>query len=147
MVVDWRGVIQAIVESIAGKIAVVVAGVLFAQLIRRWYDMLRHGKWRVVIVKGGKTLLDDAVSVAKAKQVREMPEELPVFLKGKVSPFEWLNCDLGRPPDGCKILKVDSTKRTWTVDLDQNPPAPQGRARGSDKTEGATQDGPAQAVA
>ena len=140
MSIDWNHLLLVALDSLVARFAVVVAGVLFAQVIRRWWEKWKYGGWRVIILKGGKPLVDDAVSVEKAKQVRLMPEELPVFLKGKVSPYEWLNCDLGRPPVGCEILKVDSTKRRWTVDLDQNPPTSQVGARGGKQVEGMVKD-------
>jgi len=94
MQLDWQHLAQVVIESLAAKVAVVIAGVLAVQVVGKAWDRYRYGGWYVVITQGGQRVLNYGVSVAKSKQVQVMPEELPVFLKGKVSPYAWLNCDL-----------------------------------------------------
>jgi hypothetical protein len=120
-VIGWGRLLQVALESLAGQIAVVVAGVLFAQLIRRWYDKWRYGGWRVMIIQNGQKVLDRRISEGKAKVIVEIPEDRGVFLKGLASPFGWINCDLIEDGPKLGMLAEDRAKRTYTIDFDKNP--------------------------
>ncbi len=112
-----------IVTNLISEFIVVVLGVLFAQVVRKWWDQRRYGGWQVILKRGTKTTQTRNVSVAKAKQVHEMPEELSVYLKGIVSGQIWLNCDLVTEGKACGMLVEEPSKRQWRIDLDKNPPA------------------------
>jgi len=113
-----------IVANLVSEFIVVVLGILFVQFVRNRWDQRRYGRWKVVLKRGGEITHSRDVSIAKTKQVREIPEELSVFLKGVVSGHIWLNCDLVTEGKACGMLVEDVSERQWIVDLDKNPPAP-----------------------
>ena len=104
-------------------VVVVVAGVLFAIVIRDQVIRRRYGGWKVLLLRDGEPEHPPrSVSPVKAKQCLDMPEELSVFLKGVVSGTIWLNCDLVTEGRECGMLVEDKKARTWTIHLDKNPP-------------------------
>lgn len=121
-----------ITANLISEFITVVLGILFVQFIRRWLDERSYGGWQVVLKQGGQVIHRRDVSVAKTKQVHEMPEELSVFLKGVVSGHIWLNCDLVTEGKECKMLVEDTNAREWIIDLDKNPPPEREPATPSD---------------
>lgn len=109
--------------NLISEFIVVVLGILFVQFVRNRWDRRRYGGWEVVLKRGGVITQRRDVSAAKTKQVREMPEELSVFLKGVVSGHVWLNCDLVTEGKALGMLVEDATARQWIINLDRNPPA------------------------
>ena len=116
--------LPSIAANLTSEFIVVVFGILFVQFVRNRWDQRRYGRWQVVLKRGGEITHNRDVSVAKTKQVHEMPEELSVFLKGVVSGLIWLNCDLVTEGKECGMLVEDISARQWIIDLDKNPPAP-----------------------
>ncbi len=110
--------------NLTSEFIVVVLGILFVQFVRNRWDQRRYGGWKVVLKREGEITHSRDVSVAKTKQVHEMPEELSVFLKGVVSGHIWLNCDLVTEGKECGMLVEDTSARQWIIELDKNPPAP-----------------------
>jgi len=115
--------LPSIAANLTSEFIVVVLGILFVQFVRNRWDQRRYGRWQVVLKQGGVITHRRNVSVAKTKQVHEMPEELSVFLKGVVSGHVWLNCDLVTEGKACGMLVEDASTRQWIIDLDKNPPA------------------------
>jgi len=124
-IMNWiSNALSFILESLLQEIVIVVAGVLFAQLIQRWWNKRKYGNWRVVILKEGKEVLDKGVSSGKSKAILEVPEDMGVFLKGLTSPFGWINCDLMDEGPRIGLLKIDKQIRRIIINLDKNPKAP-----------------------
>jgi len=110
-----------IASNLISEFIVVVLGIFFVQFVRNRWDRWRYGGWTVVLKRDGAIIRSRDVSVAKTKQVREMPEELSVFLKGVVSGHIWLNCDLVTEGIELGMLEEDPKARSWTIHLDKNP--------------------------
>jgi len=117
---DW--VLSGMLINLLSEFVVVVAGVLSAQFIRRRLDDRRFGGWQVIIKEHGADIDVRAVSSGKIKQIDEIPEELSVFLKGVASGYGWINCDLVTRGREIGMLVEDRAARTFTVDMDRNPP-------------------------
>lgn len=110
-----------ITANLLSEFIVVVLGILFVQFVRNRGEKKKYGEWKVVLKRAGVLVQSRDVSVAKAKQVHEMPEELSVFLKGIVSGHIWLNCDLVTEGKEEGMLEEDPDARIWTIHLDKNP--------------------------
>ncbi len=109
-------------EAIKNEFAAMVAAVLFVQIIQRLWDFLRFGNWRVVLMKEGKEILDREISTGKAKEILDEDAELAVFLKGVISPYAWVTCDLLKKGREIGLLNEDNKSRIFMVDLDKNQP-------------------------
>ncbi len=117
-----------ILESLLQEIVIVIAGVLVAQTISRWWELRRYGGWRVEIWKDGKKVLEKPISPGKMKMILDVPEDMGVFLKGLISPFGWLNCDLmGEGPE-LGLLRIGHRERLIMIDMDKNPPPKSAKA-------------------
>jgi hypothetical protein len=120
----WPGPIGSLLENLAANIVAAFLGVVAAWLIRHGWEKWRFGRWRVVVVQDGVTRVDRAISVGKAKEILQEPAELSVFLKGLVSPYDTLHCDIIQEGEKLGLLNKDSARRIYTIDLDENPKPP-----------------------
>ena len=116
---DW--LINFTRSSLLQEFIIVVFGVLVAHPIQKYLDHRRYGNWRVIIEKAGGQLLGKSVSPGKVKAILEVPEDMGVFLKGLVSPFEWVNCDLIDDGPKLGLLIMDKQNRRIVINLDKNP--------------------------
>lgn len=121
--------IEPIAQNLLASFFGVVIGIAFAQSVQRWWDQHRYGRWRVVVLQQGVKKVDRAISVGKAKEILQEPADLSVFLKGVVSPYGILNCDIINEGACRGLLIEDSVNRVFTVDLDKNPPRDSSTAR------------------
>ena len=111
-----------VVEALLAEFIVTVAGVLVAQTILKWQVNRKFGKWTLTVFQQGEAKLDSVpITPAKMKQVTEIPEDMPVFLKGMCSPYEKIQCDLMREGVELGVLKINWQKRQIIIDLDKNP--------------------------
>jgi hypothetical protein len=121
---DWlQNVLYFIRDSLFQEVVAVLAGLLFAVLVRRTWIEWRYGRWHVVLVQGGETRVDRKISAEKARQVLAESSELSTFLKGVISPWALLKIDIIEHGERTGILKRDLEKRVFTLDLDANPNA------------------------
>jgi hypothetical protein len=114
--------IDFIFKSLLQEGIVIVAGVLVAFLIQKYWIQWRYGKWHVILLRGGTEILNRDISPRKAKEILEEDSDLSVFLKGVISPYEWINCDLIeelKKKDG--MLEENRAARNFIVHLDKNP--------------------------
>lgn len=110
-----------IVQTLLGELVVVIVGVLIANFILARWQKYRFGRWQVVVQKDNQELVRREVSPRKAKEILEEPADLVVFLKGIVSPFDWINCDLFTEGQQVGLLRIDHEQRIYYIDLDKNP--------------------------
>ncbi len=112
---------QFIAETLLGELIVVIVGVLFAYGIKRQYDRWRYGRWRVRILQEGEEKINRAISPRKAEEILDEPADMSVFLKGVISPYAWIKCDIITEGKKIGLLKIDKEQRQLVVDLDKNP--------------------------
>lgn len=110
-----------IIETLLAELLITIIGFLFAQTIIKWLNNKRYGGWHMTVLKNDEKIIDHRkVSTLKMKQVLEIPEEMPVFLKGMCSPFHHINCDLMGCTDNEGILTIDKDLREIIVNLDKD---------------------------
>lgn len=114
--------IIAILQNLIASFLAVVLGIGFTQLVRSRWDEHLYGRWHVIIKNKKEIKVNRAISVRKAKEILDDPADLSVFLKGIVSPYALLNCDIIEEGDCRGLLIRDSVNRQFIVDLDNNPP-------------------------
>ena len=107
---------EFIIQTLLAELIVVIVGVVIAHLVLDNYVRWRFGNWRV-IVKGDDVYVDRPVSARKAQEVLEEPAELSVFLKGVVSPYLWIKCDIIEHGIDSGFLVVDERARVFVIDL------------------------------
>ena len=112
---------EFLIQTVLAEGVVVVIGVLTAHLILRNWERWRYGGWHVVVKNGDKLHVDRPVSAAKAKQVLDEPADLSVFLKGVVSPYGWIKCDLIEHGKKEGLLVAGEVSKRFVIDLDKNP--------------------------
>lgn len=116
-----KDIMDFVIQTLLAELLVVAAGVLFARFVQSQWDEWRYGKWRVLIQREGETILDRGISARKAKEILEEPADLSVFLKGTVSPYAFLNCDIIEEGTERGLLVKDEERRIFVVNLDENP--------------------------
>lgn len=107
---------EFIIQTLLAELIVVIVGVVIAHLFLDNYVRWRFGKWRV-IVKGEDVYVDRPVSARKAQEVLEEPAELSVFLKGVVSPYLWIKCDIIEHGIDSGFLTVNKRDSVFVIDL------------------------------
>lgn len=115
---DW---ITAIAQNLVASFIGVVFGIGFTYFVRKRWEEHRFDRWHAVIVRGGSQILDRKISVRKAKEMLEEPSDLSVFLKGLVSPYATLYCDIIEVGPKLGLLRIDRASRCYTIDLEKNP--------------------------
>lgn len=117
-----RPYVNSILDGLVVELIVTIAGVFFARTILKWWIDLRYGRWTMTVLQNGEAKLDKIpISPEKMKQVKNIPEDMPVFLKGMCGSYKTLRCDLMH--DGVELggLVIDDQKRQILIDLDKLP--------------------------
>lgn len=113
---------QNLLASLLFSLFGVLLGIIVVDRFRQWRDQKRYGGWHVIVTKKNAALVDRPISVRKAKEVLDESSELSVFIKGVVSPYARLNCDILDKVKYPGLLIQDDANRRFLVDLDKNPP-------------------------
>lgn len=99
----------------------------FAYLLWKLSERKYKG-YSIKVIKAGKTVVEDLIGSCKAKELLDDRGSLRVYLKGVASPFGWLQVDL--LSEKAKDLGVFALEgRTFVINLDNQPPAPEGGLR------------------
>ena len=108
---DW------IVSTVIVELAVVFAGVLIANYYIRWRKEKKWGKWNLVIRHDENTVLDRSLSAGTTESIFSDETDLDVFLKGRVSVFGDVYCDLVTElkKDNSQVIEQDDNTRTITI--------------------------------
>ncbi len=115
-----------VVISLIVEFVMVVLGVIVGHLILARWEEWRYGGWSVVVRNGDRVLVRRRISPRKAKEILSEPAELSVFLKGVVSPYARIHCDLIEEGKRLGVLVEDRSAKQFTIDLAKDLP----RARG-----------------
>ena len=91
---SWNDIRDWLVSGLFQNLVWVVVGVFFVYFIRDRLEKWRYGGWVVLLKRGDKIILRRQVSHEKARDILDDASEKAVFLKGIVSPYARLNCDL-----------------------------------------------------
>ncbi len=108
-------------EQVLAALIAVLVGLIIAAVTQYGYYQIFYGGWKVVLTRRGKTVLTRAVPARKAHDIRSDPSEKSVYLKGIMSPYIQLNCDLIEDGHKLKMLIEDTKTRVFTINLDKNP--------------------------
>lgn len=110
-----------IFETLLAEFIVTVTVVLVAGTVIRWWVNWKYGNWNLTVIKRREKMLDKIpISPTKMKQVLNVPEDMPVFLKGMCSPFHRIGCDLMREGVELGVLDIDYEARGIIIDLDKD---------------------------
>jgi len=120
---------DSVLANLVTEFLVVVFGVLFANFVQRSIKQRRYGGWKLLLYQGkpiGESedaepsetpLLERALSADTAQRILYDDNELDIFLKGRISPFADVNCDLvtelksGKSP----VIALNRNTRRITV--------------------------------
>ncbi len=91
--------------------------IVFTSVIWRFYLNRRYGGWTVTLTINGKTILTRKVSTNKARECLEDESEKAVFLKGIISPYGRLTCDIIEEGLKNSLLEEDKRSREWIIHL------------------------------
>ena len=109
-------------QTLFAEFIVTIAGVLVARTIVKAWVNWRYGRWTVTVIKDGEKKLDRIkITPAKMRQVKQVEEDMPVFLKGLCSPFHHIRCDLTREGVALGVLQEDEQARHIRINLDKDP--------------------------
>lgn len=121
----WFGiedVISNLVVSLLVELIIVIMGVIIGHVIVERWEEWRYGGWVVVLKDGEKELVRRRISPRKAKDILNEPAELSVFLKGVISPYARIHCDLIEEGRELGVLVEDRENRQFIIDLAKNLP-------------------------
>lgn len=113
----WEWIVSGIIQNAVW----VVLAIWFVQFWQRTYLERKFGNWKVVLMRRGKLVLTRHVPAQKARDILSDPSEKSVYLKGILSPYVQLNCDLVEEGPKRKLLVEDHDARVITINLDKNP--------------------------
>lgn len=120
---------DSVAANLLTEFIVVVFGVLFANFVQRRIKQWRYGGWHLLLYPGEplpaeetkpkadagqRPLLERELSADTAQRILYDKSELDVYLKGRVSPFANVNCDLVTELDSGAspvIVKNDAARR------------------------------------
>ncbi len=86
---------DSVLANLATEFVVVVVGVLIAHTLQKWWRERRYGGWRLVLRHDdGAVFLERALSAETAERLLHNEDDLDVYLKGRISPFANVDCDL-----------------------------------------------------
>jgi len=113
-------VFSNVVMNLISEFVMVILGVLVGHFILDRWERWRYGGWRVVVKEGEEEILTREISARKAKEILTEPAELSVFLKGVVSPYARIRCDLIEEGRRIGLLVENKAEKRFVIDLDKN---------------------------
>ena len=117
---DTSDFFSNVVAGVVTEIIIVVFGFLISHVILAQWVKWRYGGWRVVIKEGEEEILSREISARKAKEILTEPADLSVFLKGVISPYERIRCDLIEEGRKTGLLVEDREGKRFVIDLAKN---------------------------
>lgn len=109
---------EFLITLFIGDLLLTIVSVLIAGVVKTKWREYRHGGWRVHVVKGDQFLGEHSISADKRLEIKDDSAERDVFLKGRTSVYEWLNCDIA------DLLTINTTDKIYKIDLNNNPRKP-----------------------
>ena len=115
---------QDILINIISDIVFSGLGFIAAMTVIRKINDCRYGRWKITIIKDNvEKISQKAISSNKIKQIRETPEEFPVYIKGLFRGFHNLKCDLDSDfARSNGLLVEDFNARMIIINLDKDLP-------------------------
>lgn len=135
---DSSSVWQDIIIGFGTNILAAAGGFIIAFFIRdRLFNPYRYGGSRVRVVRKGEELTSRDISWRKAQDIAEDISDLSVFLKGVVSPYAWVTCDIVAEGLEVGLLTIEKKSkfligesRVYTIHVDNNPRPDKSRFEG-----------------
>lgn len=130
------GFFDSILANLATEFIIVLFGVLVAHQIQRYIKQWRYGRWRMLLLPVDPPLEDSSHSLRAGAATVERPPilerelspdtaqriltdktEFDIFVKGRISPFFDVTCDLVTELDSGKstVIIRDDVSRVITV--------------------------------
>ncbi|MBX7250968.1 MAG: hypothetical protein K1X50_03220 [Candidatus Promineofilum sp.] len=125
---------DSVFANLLTEFIVVVAGVLFANFVQRRIKQQRYGGWQVILYSGeplpdeeittedttkdsSHPLLQRQLSADTAQRILYDQTELDIYLKGRISPFANVNCDLVTELESGKspVIARDVVNRRFVI--------------------------------
>lgn len=125
---------DSILANLATEFVIVLFGVLVANQIQRYIKQWRYGRWRMrllpVAPPSGEGMVQSATAGANqtpilerelspdtAQRILNDKTEFDIFVKGRISPFFDVNCDLVTEldSDNSSVITRDNVRRVITV--------------------------------
>ncbi len=135
---DSNTVMQDFFVGLSTNFLAAFLGFLLAYLARdRLFNPYRYGGSRVRVVRRGEELTSRDISWRKAQEVADDISELSVFLKGVISPYAWVTCDIVAEGLEVGLLTIEKKRkfllgesRVYTIHVDKNPKPDKSRFEG-----------------
>jgi hypothetical protein len=118
---SWNDIRDWLISGLFQNFVWFLVGVLFVYIFWDRLKNWRYGRWVVILKRGGEIILRRRVSPEKARDILADASDKAVFLKGIVSPYAYLNCDVVEVGPGLGLLRENKKARQWIIDLDKNP--------------------------
>ncbi|WP_420209076.1 hypothetical protein [Candidatus Electronema sp. JC] len=133
---DLNDVMDNIIVSTSYDVAKFFVSYILAKIVwGKWLDW-RWGGWKLIVKRGEHGLAEREMSSECGKRTQNDKNEFSVYVKGVVSPYEFINIDIcsdkaeeiglvHRPSLG--RLDLPRNQRVITIDLSKNPAKPSGQ--------------------
>jgi hypothetical protein len=113
--------IAAIKQGLIYDLFKIIVGFIFARFIyERFIMQFLWGGWSVKVIKNNISVVSRDISPSSCKRILSDETELSVYLKGIISPYEWLKIDIVSPVViKAGVLITNKKQKIITVNLDQ----------------------------
>lgn len=113
----WEWVFSGLVQNFVWMIL----AILFVELGQKTYEKWKYGRWRVIVLSHGEEKVNREITTGKVKEILSEPVDMSVFIKGVISPYGWLNCDLLTTGKDIGLFVENRKERRLVIDMDKNP--------------------------
>ena len=110
-----------IIQTVLGELLAVVVGIIVTWLMHSTWVRWRYGGWVVHLLRDGKQILEEKIPASKAREILNDFISMRIYLKGLVSAYEWLRCDLIVEGQKNGLFTIDKVNRRFIINLDKNP--------------------------
>jgi len=99
---------------------------IFARYLYETYIMTwLWGGWRVIVKNNQQIITERLISPATLKRINSDETDFSTYIKGLISPFEWLKIDiLSMHAKTSGFIKQDKVKKVIIIDLSKNKKIP-----------------------
>jgi hypothetical protein len=120
---EFIELLQTIAQSLIYDVLKMIVSFIIARYLYEAYIMQwLWGGWHVVVKKDKRIIAERNISPSTFKRIDSDETDFSTYIKGLVSPFEWLEIDpLSEEAKQTELIKRDVKNKLICIDLSKNP--------------------------
>ncbi len=122
-VIITKGVSEGILSGFLYDLLKMSLAFLIVKVVYdQWFMKWKWGGWKVLVYEENICMHEEEIASQSANRILNDRREFSVYIKGIVSPYAWLNLDVGsKDAEEKGLTERDSKNKQIIINIDKNP--------------------------